>query len=423
MANAATARIVSAAMPDGTQEQTIITAALGVNQVLHRIYTQGQRGRGSAWHLRTTDSVTNRASLLAETLTMTAVFTLTDKDVHALRAGVFTSAGVKAAAALAESGIGANTVPASLIALGIEEANTETIVPAPIAAAAPIAAVVTEPRKPAAAPVELATVPDIKWADQYINRKVIGDLTEFDIYDQAMRDNANVLIRGHAGSGKTMSVLAYAAARGLRFYSVSAHAGIEVSEVFGRWNPTGDPQEPFAWVDGGWTECFRNGNAVILLNEINFLPERFTTVIFSALDARREFTLMGKDGEVVRAGENLLIIGDMNPNYRGTRQMNQAWADRFSQHTIEFPYDAAIEAKLIPNKGLRELATQLRARFDREELSTPVSTRSLVGFSKNLATLGYEYASYVYLNTFADSAERNAVSLVLEAHKSAIQEG
>jgi nitric oxide reductase NorQ protein len=262
------------------------------------------------------------------------------------------------------------------------------------------------------ASLELAVVPDRKWADTYIQRKVVGDTTEFDVFDKAMRSHTNVLIKGHAGSGKTMSVMAYASKRNYRYYNVSSHIGVEPSQLFGKWNPTCDGH--FGWQDGPVTDLVRNGG-VILINEVNFLPERVTTVLFSLLDDRREIQLMDKDGEVVKAHKDLLIVADMNPNYRGTRPLTQAWADRYVD-VLEFPYDPTIEQSLIPSKSLLDMASQLRDRFEQDEIRTPISTRGLVGFVKNFEELGIDYAIYSYLNKFG-ADEQAGVGLVIDTYK------
>jgi MoxR-like ATPase len=227
-----------------------------------------------------------------------------------------------------------------------------------------------------------------------------------------MRNHENILLEGHAGSGKTMSVLAYASARGHRYYNVSSHIGLEASQLFGKWIPT--PDGHFRWQDGAVTELVRNGG-VLLLNEVNFMPERVTTVLFGLLDARREIQLMDNNGEVIKAHNELLVIADMNPNYRGTRPMNQAWKDRF-HHIIEFPYDKAIETKLVKSPALINLANQLRDEFDKEAIETPISTRKLVAFINNTDNLGLDYATYCFINGFAEH-ERQAVKLVMETHK------
>jgi hypothetical protein len=151
---------------------------------------------------------------------------------------------------------------------------------------------------------------------------------------------------------------------------------------------------------------------------VNFIPERVSTVLFSLLDDRREIQLADNGGEVIKAHKDLLVIADMNPNYRGTRPMNKAWADRFT-HQIEFPYDNRIEAKLIKSKSLLEMARKLRDKFDTEELETPISTRSLVALIENAINLGIDYALYDYVNKF-DDTERSQVRLVVDTYKHSI---
>ena len=263
---------------------------------------------------------------------------------------------------------------------------------------------------PTSTEVIVAEVPDSKWSKTYVNRKLPSGHTEFEIFDSALANRENVLIFGPTGSGKTMSALAYASSRNLHYYNISSHNGSEPSEWIGRWIPT--PDGHYKWQDGAVTQIVRNGG-VLLLNEVNFLPERVTTAIFSLLDDRRHLQLMGNNGEIVHAHPNLLIIADMNPNYRGTRPMNEAFKDRWA-HKMEFDYDPSIERRLIKSKSLLELAKALRDGGERREIVTPISTRSLVVFQNNIEKLGLDYAIYSFLNGFGDMKERNAVRLIVE---------
>jgi nitric oxide reductase NorQ protein len=268
-------------------------------------------------------------------------------------------------------------------------------------------------------PTELACVPDRKWADTYLNRKIDGKKSDFDILDVAMSQNQNVLIRGHAGSGKTMCVLAWASSRGYRYYNISANVGLEPSHLFGAWTPT-ETAGVFRWQDGPVTDLVRHGG-VLLLNEIDFMPERITTVLFGLLDDRREIQLLENGGEVIKAHPDLVVIGDHNPNYRGARPMNQAWKDRFA-HKLEFDYDKAIERKLIKNPALLEVADKLRQSADKGEIDTPISTRGLMSFVKNVENVSLDYAIKSYINGFLDD-EREAVKLVMDTAKHGIGQG
>jgi MoxR-like ATPase len=285
----------------------------------------------------------------------------------------------------------------------------QPVMPAPVAVE-PVKPVITQRPQ-----IEMASIPDTKWADLYINRKMFGK-TDFELLDVIKANKQNLLIRGHAGSGKTVCVMAWSASRGYRYYNVSSNIGLEPSHLFGMWTPTEDAGV-FRWQDGPVTDLVRNGG-VLLLNEIDFMPERITTVLFGLLDDRREIQLLENGGEVIKAHPDLVVIGDHNPNYRGSRPMNQAWKDRFA-HKWEFEYDKAIEKRLVKNASLLEVADKLRAMADKGELDTPVSTRGLVAFGKNVENVSLDYAVTSYVNGFSDD-EREAIKLVLDTAKANI---
>jgi MoxR-like ATPase len=125
--------------------------------------------------------------------------------------------------------------------------------------------------------------------------------------------------------------------------------------------------------------------------------------------------LLENGGEVIKAHPDLVVIGDHNPNYRGSRPMNQAWKDRFA-HKWEFDYDRAIEKKLIKSGSLLDVAQKLRDTYDKGEIETPVSTRGLEMLVKNINNVGLDYAIGTYINGFADD-EREAVELVFSTAK------
>jgi MoxR-like ATPase len=159
---------------------------------------------------------------------------------------------------------------------------------------------------------------------------------------------------------------------------------------------------------------------VLLLNEINFMPERIMTVLYSLLDDRREIQLLDNGGEVIKAHPDLLIVADMNAGYRGTHELSQANNDRWKVK-LEFPYDKNIEGKLIKSKSLLELGNKLRDQYEREEITTPISTRGLVAFVKNAKGVGLNFAITSYINGF-DKDERSAVRMSIEAYKTALQQ-
>lgn len=422
------------------QAQTLIigtdTEVIGYHRV-----SNGQKGRGQSWQPLTDSTIPTTDISHAP-----CAVVLSDRDIEMMKFGQITNVGIKALYALesapeATAPMAHNEAVDSLITRLEEGDNTladfitdkrrtggVSIKPIAKAVEAEVATkvievpVVTTTKAHADLSNSLVTamvsVPDKKWAKEYINRKVVNNLTDFEVYDYANANDMNILIEGHAGSGKTMSVQAYASARGMRYFNVACHIGLEASHLIGRWIPT--PDGHFRWQDGAVTEIVRNGG-VLLFNEINFAPERFLTFIFSLLDYRREIQLMENGGEVIKAHPDLLIVADMNPDYRGTRPLNQALADRFAVR-LSFPYDKPIEQKLLGNKALVDMANQLREEFNKGTLLTPVSTRSLVAFVKHAKQFGMDFATYTYVNSFEGDEERNSVRLVVNTHRDNIAE-
>lgn len=254
----------------------------------------------------------------------------------------------------------------------------------------------------------LAFVPDASYAKTYVGRKFANGQTDFQIYDFARANQVNILIEGPTGVAKTTSVLAYAAKNKLPFYSVSSSSGTEPSQLFGKFIPSGDGS--FVWQDGPVTHLFRHGG-VLLLNEVNFIPTRIASVLFSALDRRRTIQLVDHKGEVIAAHPDLLIVADLNPNYLGTNKLNAAFRNRFPIQ-LAWDYDPSIEKKLVKSSTLHTIASKLRASYRQSEIQTPVGTNLLIEFETLAQGLGLDFAIENFTNHF-DVQERESVSYVL----------
>jgi len=257
----------------------------------------------------------------------------------------------------------------------------------------------------------VSMVPSSKYAEKYINRNFDG-VQDYAVLDSALANGDNVLLEGEAGSGKTSLVQAYASSRNMNYFNISSNNGVEPSQLLGRWVPTAEGT--YKWQDGAVTTLVRNGG-VLLINEVNFLPTRVSTVLFSLLDYRREIQLLENGNEVIKAHPNLLIVADMNAGYGGTQELNQAFNDRFAIK-LELPYDKAIEYKLVKNKSLLNLADKLRDQYEKEELTSPISTRALVAFMSNAQRFGMDFAISSFVNGFPKE-ERGGVRLACETFK------
>lgn len=258
-------------------------------------------------------------------------------------------------------------------------------------------------------------VPGPELAKKYRNRKVNG-VRDFDLLDYALRTKQNVLLMGDTGAGKTMVGAAYASDRQIPYYSLPCDVSIDPSALFGKMSPT-DRAGEFEWVDGPVTELVRTGG-VLNISEINFMPPKIAASLYPLLDGRRYVPLLGHRGEVVHAHEDLLVIADMNPNYRGTVELNAAFKNRFPIKVM-WNYDSAVERSLVKGKTILSVAKKLR---DGGEVRTPISTNLLIEFERMVTddALTYEFAVNVFLNAFA-SGERAAVENVMELSRVEIE--
>lgn len=271
-----------------------------------------------------------------------------------------------------------------------------------------------------------AYVPDPKIGTCYMSRQVLGGVWDMDVLNHAIDNAQNVLLMGPTGAGKTMVGEAFAAQAELLYYSLPCDVSIDPSALFGKIVPTEDGT--FEWIDGPVTQLARYGG-VLNISEINFMPPRIAASLYPLLDSRRYLPLLGNRGEVVRPHRPdcwcdldeedckamwLLIIADMNPQYRGTQDLNAAFKNRFSIK-VPWDYDPKVESALITNGELISFAKKLRERVG-SDLRTPVATNMLLEFEKFQDAFGLAFAAENFIAAF-DEVERSAVKQVWDLHK------
>jgi hypothetical protein len=259
--------------------------------------------------------------------------------------------------------------------------------------------------------VNLATVPRKELAARYVHRKIWGK-EDFEVFDAARKEHVNVLIYGPTGPGKTSSVEAWCAERGLRLATISGNASMEPSQMTGKF--VSDGEGAFMWIDGPVTDVVRNGG-VLLLDEVNFINPKIYTNLYSLTDGRRSITLLDHHGETIQAHNDLTIFATMNPDYIGTTPLNYAFRNRFDIQ-IPWDYDDSVEEKLVSCKALRTLVKQLRIEAAKGQYETPISTNMSIEFMHFVDLLGYEFASENFIAHFSTD-EQASVRMVFQTHE------
>lgn len=247
-----------------------------------------------------------------------------------------------------------------------------------------------------------AFVPPSFFLDDYVGRTISG-VEDLEVMASAHRMKHNVLLSGPTGSAKTSFVYAYAVKAGLPVVNVACNGGIDVKQLIGGWSP--DPSGGFQFVPGDLVLGVMHG-AVILLNEVNFMPPKIAALVYGLLDRRRTIYLPDAAGSdfptQVRAHPSTLIVADYNPGYQGTRPLNEAFKNRFA-FKLNWGYDHDVESQLITSPSLLEMAEKLRQRIEVGDLYTPIPTNALMEF-EDLAwdhNLGFDFATANFVNTFA----------------------
>lgn len=239
------------------------------------------------------------------------------------------------------------------------------------------------------------------YGESYISRS-IGGHSDLEILGHAFKEQHNVLLYGPTGSAKTSCVYAFGALNNLPVVNVPCNGAAEPRVFIGGWTPQKDGTLDF--IAGEVLQAVRYGG-IIYLDEVNFLPPKISAYIHGLLDKRRVLSVNDAKGSsvpaTIQAHPECFIIGAFNPDYHGTRPLNQAFRNRF-KYQLSFPYDSAIEQELVHSPALLELAGALRVSVQTGNITTPISTNLLFELEEINEDLGFDFALNNFLNHFPE---------------------
>ena len=157
------------------------------------------------------------------------------------------------------------------------------------------------------------------------------------------------------------------------------------------------------------------------------MPPKIAACLHGLLDKRRTIDIPEAAGSEypteIKAHPDTFVVAAMNPNYAGTRPLNEAFRNRFAIK-LDWGYNEDVESELLASASLLEMAGSIRTRADAGEIS-PIPTNILIEFedicdtfgTAHGAEAGFNFAVDNLLNSYEDEIERRIVVELFEIYK------
>jgi len=238
-----------------------------------------------------------------------------------------------------------------------------------------------------------------KYVPPYVD--IYGLLKLYEIHFN-METPKPILVVGHKGQGKTLSIAYFAYKNRIPLYQFDCSEDTRRKDLVGSFTFDG---EKVMYLLGALPTAInlanRFGSAILVLEELNALSPQMQKVLNSILDWRGQI-FVPEINKLYRVddGCKLMIVATMNPSfYGGTFELNEDLRSRFCEVFIDYP-SKENEKKILEeihedvDEEIVELveifAAETRAGYKRGELSYAISTRDVMMFME----LYNEYKKY-----------------------------
>lgn len=226
---------------------------------------------------------------------------------------------------------------------------------------------------------------------------------------QSQVTGENVWLGGEKGTGKTQTVMQFAALTGRSFTRINFHKYTTAEEYLG----AGALKEGNTCFEAGdFLKAYTRAGSVILLDEISNADAGELAPLNALLEPNAAVNIGGKvwrraEGVLIFGADNTLGNGDASGRYAGVRQMNAALLDRFAR-SVSFaflPREVERQALMNHTKCTAKLADTVLNVVDicRKQLQTGAlvdapSLRQAIAFIRALPFHGVRDA---WLTTIA----------------------
>jgi MoxR-like ATPase len=245
---------------------------------------------------------------------------------------------------------------------------------------------VEESSDPFAAAESVLSAKAQKWAQRIYVKPADQSLFET-VHAISNRHHVGVMMIGPSGYGKTSVPQQMADDWGMTFWRQDCATVRDPEEFFGYRGAveastmTADGETYFA--ESRFTEVLSQGNAVIVLDELNRVDPYISNILFPLLDHAGRTTVAGHE---IIVGPNVIFVATVNLGFQftGTFTLDTALTNRFIAKVVVGPLPMSIEESVLQgrtgvdeyqSKKIVRLMTGLRQLNNKGELSVDASTR------------------------------------------------
>lgn len=253
-------------------------------------------------------------------------------------------------------------------------------------------------------------------ADDYVPKQGLNyvDAREMHAIYEKIAFRSNVILVGPKGTGKSLSVAAYAAKKKCPVITFDCSEDVRRAQLIGMFVLRGD-KTPF--VLGPLTTAYEvaneHGSCILILEELNALTPQMQKVLNPVADFRQSIEVPeAKRVFRLNSGAKLWVVGTMNnsASYGGVYQVNEDLKSRFRMIPVEYP-DSASEKKIleavirdqglsIPGDRIVERLLTLAKETRQGKIEYALSTRDLVHVLEDIALVGIDTALWMMIGKY-----------------------
>ncbi|WP_040837220.1 AAA family ATPase [Nocardia brevicatena] len=206
----------------------------------------------------------------------------------------------------------------------------------------------------------------------YHMRKLAGR-ADVEVLQTMRTAEVPVLLYGPPGTGKTSLI---EAAYG-DLLTVQGDGDTTVADFVGEY--TQNPDGTFVFVHGPLVRAMREGR-VLFIDDATLIPPTVLSVVYPAMDGRREIVIKAHGGEVITAEPGFFVVAGHNPGVHGAI-LSDALASRFAfQVQVGSDYDLA--GQLGVERRAVKVARELANRQAKGEIGWAPQLRELLAYRK-----------------------------------------